>query len=77
MDHKLGQMGQEIEKFDLYSQYFKNFIATTSDLQDYSTLQGKFIKLIGATVLQHYSLFTYVLGEAKNFILITEKQNIN
>lgn len=77
MDHKVGPMGQNMQKNGLYSQYVKNIIATTGNTQDHLTLQGKFIKIIGAAVLQHYSLFTYVLGEAKHFSFITQKQNIS
>lgn len=69
--------GQEIEKFGLYLQYSQNVIATTSNSQDHSTLQGKFTKLIGAKVLQHYTLFINVPWDAKHFNLITQKYSIN
>ena len=69
--------GTRDKKFALYSQYLQNAIAATSNLEDHSILQGKFTKLIGATVLQQYTLFTYVLAEAKHVSLTTQKQNIN
>lgn len=62
-----------IDNFALYLKYLQTVIATTRNLQDHSTLYGKFTKLTYSKVLIGCPLFTYVLADCKCVSLTTQK----
>ena len=77
IDHKIGAMGDLIEKLGLYTMHLQNEITATRSSKYRSTLEGKFKKLIDTKVLLWSALFKDVLADAKIFSLLTQKQNIN
>ena len=77
IDHKIGAMGDLIEKLGLHTMHLQNEITATRSSKYRSTLEGKFKKLIDMKVLFRSALFKDVLADAKIFSLLTQKQNIN
>ena len=51
IDHKLRATQKVVDKYGLYTQHLRNVIADTSKQTDRATLEGKFKKLIDASVL--------------------------
>ena len=77
IDHKLRATQKVVDKYGLYSQHLQNVIADTSKQTDRATLEGKFKKLIDASVLLRGAVFIDVLAEAKAFSLKTQKDDTN
>ena len=76
IDHKLRATQKVVDKYGLYTQHLQNVIADTSKQTDRATLEGKFKKLIDASVLLRGAFFIDVLAEAKAFSLKTQKDDI-
>ena len=77
IDHKLRATQKVVDKYGLYTQHLQNVIADTSKQTDRATLEGKFKKLIDASVLLRGAFFIDVLAEAKAFSLKTQKDDTN
>ena len=76
IDHKLRATQKVVDKYGLYT-HLQNVIADTSKQTDRATLEGKFKKLIDASVLLQGAFFIDVLAEAKAFSLKTQKDDTN
>ena len=75
--HIMCSMAALVDKFCMYLQHIKNFIADTSKKTDKTALEGKRQKLVQTSVILKCCLFLDLLQSAKNFSLATQYADSN
>ena len=77
IDHKMRAMAKLNDKFGMYVSHLENVIADTSKQVDRAKLQGKYNKLVDASVLLRSAFLSDLLLPAKSLSLISQKSDVD